>query len=97
MMLTPAMRSFVAQMESGVEAVADLLGSQSTISVRDIKSALWESYFAVDEAVDWLLRKSLHSGHLPTHPLTSTTLLTVRLQPDRGAIAQGGRPEKGSR
>lgn len=44
-------------MESGIEAVTELLGRQSTISLREIKSALWESYFSVDEAVDWLLRE----------------------------------------
>lgn len=48
----------VAQMEDGLERVRIVLGSEAESGLSDgiVKETLWESYFNVDEAIDWLVR-----------------------------------------
>lgn len=48
---------FPAQMASGLSAVQSVLGPSTPISDRDIKDALWDSYFDVDGTVAYLLGK----------------------------------------
>ena len=42
-------------MESGVQAVQAVLGSQANIAEKDIREALWNFYFDVDQSIEALL------------------------------------------
>lgn len=44
-----------AQMESGVQAVQAVLGSQANIAEKDIREALWNFYFDADQSIEALL------------------------------------------
>jgi len=46
------------QMSSGLTAVRAVLGSSTPITDREIRSALWDSYFDVDGTVAFLLGES---------------------------------------
>ncbi len=44
-------------MDTGLAHVRSLLGSELSVSDRDIREALWDSYFDVDGTVDWFIQK----------------------------------------
>lgn len=44
-----------AQMESGLESVQTMLGPASPISEAQIKDALWNFYFDIEQSVTFLL------------------------------------------
>jgi HBS1 N-terminus len=52
--ITPTQR---AQMESGLIHVRSLLGASNSITDRDIRESLWDTYFDVEGTVEWLLEK----------------------------------------
>ncbi|KAF9519272.1 hypothetical protein BS47DRAFT_85531 [Hydnum rufescens UP504] len=52
--ITPTQR---AQMESGLVHVRSLLGASNSITDRDIRESLWDTYFDVEGTVEWLLEK----------------------------------------
>ena len=45
-------------MEDGLERVRAILGGEAQSGLSDgvIRDALWETYFDVEQAVDWLVR-----------------------------------------
>lgn len=52
--ITPTQR---AQMESGLIHVRSLVGDNKSITDRDIRESLWETYFDVEGTVEWFLEK----------------------------------------
>ena len=49
-------------MEDGLERVRAILGDETQSGLSDgvIRDALWETYFDVEQAVDWLVRAYHH-------------------------------------
>ena len=55
------MKRATAQMEDGLERVRTVLGSEAQSGLSDgiIRDMLWEAYFDIDQAIDWLYRSYL--------------------------------------
>ncbi|ETW84469.1 hypothetical protein HETIRDRAFT_170967 [Heterobasidion irregulare TC 32-1] len=51
-----------AQMESGLEHIRAVLGSEAESGLSDsvIRETLWDSYFDVEKSVEWLMGISRH-------------------------------------
>jgi elongation factor 1 alpha-like protein len=72
-----------AQMETGLLAVQDLLGPQSETTDKEIRDALWNYYFDVEKASQFLLGKRISSNGCPDLALTPKQINNTRRRQPR--------------